>query len=214
MIDLPVYDATGKQTGTVPLDESLFGTRVRPRLLKQAIVMYEAAAHQGTAATRGRGQVVGSTKKLFRQKGTGNARMGARRTCIRRGGGVAFAKKTRDMRKRMPKKMRRLARDNAILAKASSNDALVLEGLGFETPKTSKMAGLLKAVGADRGCLLALADYDVNIWKSSRNIPRTDVCIVDQLNAYSVLRCRKLLLTREAYDRLVVGADETELADE
>ncbi|UCG34116.1 MAG: 50S ribosomal protein L4 [Phycisphaerales bacterium] len=214
MIDLPVYDETGKQTGTLPLDESLFGTRVRPRLLKQAIVMYEAATHQGTAATRGRGEVVGSTKKLYRQKGTGNARMGTRRTCVRRGGGVAFAKKARDMHQRMPKKMRRLARDNAILAKASASDALVIDGLGFEAPRTSKMAGLLKAVGADRGCLLALADYDVNIWKSSRNIPKTDVCIVDQLNAYSVLRRKKLLLTREAYDRLVARADETERTDE
>jgi large subunit ribosomal protein L4 len=214
MIDLPVYDETGKQTGMLPLDERLFGTRVRPRLLKQAIVMYEAATHRCTAATRGRSEVAGSTRKLYRQKGTGNARMGTRRTCIRRGGGVAFAKKARDMHKRMPKKMRRLARDNAILAKASAHDALVIEGLGFEAPRTSKMAGLLKAVGADRGCLLALADYDVNIWKSSRNIPKTDVCLVEQLNAYSVLRRKKLLLTREAYDRLVAGADETERADE
>jgi len=213
MIDLPVYDASGKQTGTVPFDEDRFGQRVRPRLLKQAIVMYESATHQGTAATRGRGQVQGSTHKLYRQKGTGNARMGTRRTCIRRGGGVAFAKKPRDMGKRMPRKMRRLARDSAILAKATANEAAVIEGLHLEAPKTATMAGLLRALGADRGCLLTLADYDTNIWKSSRNIPKTDVCVVDQLNAYSVLRRKKLLFTREAYDRLMAGAGSEESAE-
>lgn len=208
MIDLPVYDLSGKQTGTLAFDENLFGGRVRPRLLKQAVVMYQAATHQGTAATRSRGQVVGSTRKLFRQKGTGNARMGTRRTVIRRGGGVAFAKKARDMGKRMPKKMRRLARDNAILAKAAANQAAVIEGLSLDAPKTRTMAGLFRAVGADRGCLLTLADYDVNIWKSSRNLPKTEVCVLDQLNAYSVLRRRKLLFAKEAYERLVARAAE------
>ena len=214
MIDLPVYDQTGKQTGTLAFDENLFGGRVRPRLLKQAIVMYQAATYQGAAATRGRGQVVGSTKKLYRQKGTGNARMGTRRTVIRRGGGVAFAKKARDMGKRMPKKMRRLARDSAILAKATANEAAVIEGLSFEVPKTRTMAGLLRAVGAERGCLLALADYDTNIWKSSRNLPKTEVCLVEQLNAYSVLRRKKLLFTREAYDRLMSKAAQTTDSDQ
>jgi large subunit ribosomal protein L4 len=208
MIDLPLYDETGKQTGTVPLDEALFGGRVRPRLLKQAVVMYQAAAHQGTARTRGRGEVSGSTKKIYRQKGTGNARMGTRRTVVRRGGGVAFAKTARDMGKRMPKKMRRLARDNAILAKAGANEASVIERLSFENPKTSRMVGLLKAIGAESGCLLTLADYDANVWKSSRNIPKTEVCVVDQLNAYSVLRRRKLVFTKEAFDRLTACAAE------
>ena len=203
MIDLPVYDASGQQTGTVPLDEAKLGGKVRVRLLKQAIVMYQAARHQGTAATKSRGMVVGSTRKIYRQKGTGNARMGTVRTGIRRGGGVTFAKKARDMSKDMPKKMRRLARNSAILAKAQADEAAVIDELSMDAPKTRTMASLLKNVGADRGCLLALGARSENVWKSARNIPRTDVCLVGELNAYSILRRRKLLLTREAYDALM-----------
>ena len=203
MIDLPVYDASGQQTGTVPLDEAKLGGKVRVRLLKQAIVMYQAARHQGTAATKSRGMVVGSTRKIYRQKGTGNARMGTVRTGIRRGGGVTFAKKARDMSKDMPKKMRRLARNSAILAKARAEEAAVIDELSMDAPKTRTMAGLLKSVGADRGCLLALGAPSENVWKSARNIPRTDVCLVGELNAYAILRRRKLLLTREAYDALM-----------
>ena len=203
MIDLPVYDASGQQTGTVPLDEDKLGGKVRVRLLKQAIVMYQAARHQGTATTKSRGMVEGSTRKLYRQKGTGNARMGTVRTGIRRGGGVTFAKKARDMSKDMPKKMRRLARNSAILAKARAEEAAVIDELSMDAPKTRTMASLLKNVGADRGCLLALGAPSENVWKSARNIPRTDVCLVGELNAYAILRRRKLLLTREAYDALM-----------
>lgn len=210
VIDLPVYDSSGKQTGTVPLDEDLLGGRVRLPLLKQAITMYQAALHQCTAATRGRGDVVGSTRKIYRQKGTGNARMGNIRTVIRRGGGVAFAKRARDMSKRMPKRMRRLARNSALLTKAHDNQTAVIEGLSFDAPKTKMMAGLLKAIGADKGCTIALADYDLNLYKSARNIPKTEVCLVEQLNAYSVLRRKKLLLTRDAYDRLIASLSPQE----
>lgn len=207
VIDLPVLDTSGKQTGTVPLDEALLGGRVRIQLLKQAVTLYQAAMHQGTAHTRGRSEVVGSTRKIYRQKGTGNARMGTIRTGVRRGGGVTFGKKQRDMSKRMPKRMRRLARNSAILAKAQAAETVVIEGLSFDKPKTKRMADVLAAVGADRGCTLALAADDMNLWMSARNIPRLDVCLVEQLNAYTVLKRNKLLLTREAYDKLVAGCD-------
>ena len=119
MIKLPVYNTTGKQVETLAIDEALLGAEVRPGLLKQAYVMFHANRRQGSAKTRSRGMVDGSTRKIFRQKGTGNARMGTRRTGIRRGGGVIFAKsRTRaDFRQRMPKKMRQLANRNALLAK-------------------------------------------------------------------------------------------------
>ncbi|MHC4217656.1 MAG: 50S ribosomal protein L4, partial [Planctomycetota bacterium] len=110
MIELPVYDKKGKRVGKLAIDEASLGSEVRPRLLKQAYVMFHANRRQGSARTKGRGQVEGSTRKLFRQKGTGNARMGTRRTGIRRGGGVTFAKNKphEAFRMRMPKKMRRL----------------------------------------------------------------------------------------------------------
>ena len=143
MIDLPVYDKQGKEVDRVQIDEAVFGGRVRPALLKQAIVMYHANKRQGTAATKSRGMVAGSTRKLYRQKGTGRARMGTNRTAIRKGGGVAFAKTARDFSQRMPKKQRRLARDSAVLGKLLSDDALVIDQLSFESPKTKEFATTL-----------------------------------------------------------------------
>jgi len=118
MVELAVYNGEGQQVESLKVDESVFGGSVRYALLKQAIVMYQANKRVGTAATKGRSMVAGSSKKLFRQKGTGRARVGNVRTGKRVGGGVTFAKVPRDFRQRMPKKQRRLARDSAVLAKA------------------------------------------------------------------------------------------------
>lgn len=205
MIPIPLYSPSGEQVGTMDLDEGLFGGEVRPRLLKQAIVMYQANRRQGTAATKSRGMVEGSTGKLYRQKGTGRARMGTIRTCIRRGGGVAFAKQLRDFSHDMPKKMRRLARDSAILAKAQACDALIVEELSFSEPKTSRMAAMLRSLQADRGCLIALAEPDETVYLSARNLPKTDIRLVEQLNAYEVLRREKLVFTKKAFERMVAA---------
>ena len=117
MISLPVYDKSGKEVGNLKVAESAFGGRVRYALLKQAIVMYNANKRVGTAATKGRGQIEGSTKKIYAQKHTGNARAGTVRTGKRVGGGVTFGKKARDFSQDMPKKQKKLARDSAILSK-------------------------------------------------------------------------------------------------
>jgi len=203
MLSLPVYNMSGERTGEVQIDPAVLGDQLRPQLLKQAIVAYQANRRQGTAATRNRSQVVGSTRKLYRQKGTGNARMGAIRTNIRRGGGVAFAKGKQDYSLRLPKKMRRLARNNAILAKILSEDAVVVDGLALEEPKTQRMACLLGGLGADAGCVIALLEPDGNVHKSGRNIPRTEIRLVRELNAYEILRRKKLVLSRPAFDALV-----------
>ena len=129
MIDLSVYDRDGQEVDSLKVDESVFGGLVRYPLLKQAIVMYHANKRVGTASTRSRGMVVGSSRKLFRQKGTGNARVGNSRTGKRVGGGVTFAKVARDFRKRMPKKQRRLATDSAILSKLLSDNVVVIDEL-------------------------------------------------------------------------------------
>ncbi len=205
MVDVPVYNEDGDQIETVALDEGPFGGRVRAALLKQAVVMYQANRRQGSATTRSRGMVTGSTAKLYRQKGTGHARMGSARTVIRRGGGVAFAKRPRDFRQTMPKKMRRLARNNAVLAKALSGDLLLLDQLQYEQPKTKRFATMLRALKAERGCVLAVAERDENIYRSARNIPKTDVCLVEQLNAYEVLRRGRLLMTKDALASLLAS---------
>lgn len=203
MIDVPVYNMEGQQSGSVQIDPALLGGEVRPRLLKQAVVMYQANLRQCTSATKSRGMVKGSTRKLYRQKGTGNARMGNIRTNVRRGGGVAFAKGEQDYSQVLPKKMRRLARNNAILAKLLAGDVAVVEGLKFEKPRTRLFATMMRAIGAERGCTVALERDDRTVYLSGRNIPKTEVKPVRELNAYDVLRRRKLLFTREAFDCLV-----------
>ena len=157
------------------IDEAHLGTKVRYKLLKQAVVMYQSNLRQGSACTKGRGQVRGSTRKLYRQKGTGNARVGSARTSQRRGGGHAFAKSPRDFRKRMPKRMRRLACLNAVLAKILSQDVVIVEDLSLAEPKTSVLRSMLEALQANTGCVLALESPHEGVYRSSRNIPRTEV---------------------------------------
>jgi large subunit ribosomal protein L4 len=203
MIDVPVYNMEGKKSGSVQIDPDLLGGEVRPKLLKQAVVMYQANVRQNTSATKSRGMVKGSTRKLYRQKGTGNARMGTIRTNLRRGGGVTFAKGGQNFEQVLPKKMRRLARNNAILAKLLAGDVAVVDGLKFEKPRTKLFATMMRAIGADCGCTVALERDDRSIYLSGRNIRRTEVKPVRELNAYDVLRRKKLLFTRAAFDCLV-----------
>lgn len=202
MISVPVVDMQGKDAGSMEIDPNALGGRVRPKLLKQAIVAYRANQRQGSARTKSRGMVEGSTRKLYRQKGTGNARMGTVRTNIRRGGGVAFAKGEQNWRKDLPKKMRRLARNNAILAKLTSQEAVIVKDLAFDTPKTKDFVALLQAIGADRGCLVALDELNEAIYRSGRNIPKTDIRPVRHLNAYEVLRRPRLVFSMRAFETL------------
>ncbi len=212
MLSIPVYDGQGRAAGDVEIDPELLGGRVRPQLLKQAIVAYQANARQNTSATRSRGMVSGSTRKLFRQKGTGNARMGARRTNLRRGGGVAFAKGDQNYKQGLNKKMRRLARNNAILAKIVRQGVAIVDGLDFEGPSTKRLASIMIAIGADRGFLLAMDRADRNLHLSGRNIAGAEVRPLSEVNAYDVLRRKKLVMTRSAFDALVAGPKKVGVA--
>lgn len=203
MITVPVFDIQGKEVEQMKIDEAVLGGKVKPALLKQALVMYHANKRQGTVATKSRGMVAGSTRKLYKQKGTGNARMGPIRTPTRRGGGVTFAKTNRDFRQDMPKKQRRLARDSAVLAKLQSEDVVVVNQLAFESPKTKNFARILQNLKIDRSCLVAIEEYNANLYKSVRNIPRVDSLPVVQLNAGDICTRKKLLFTKAALEKLL-----------
>jgi large subunit ribosomal protein L4 len=205
MLQLPVYNQSGEQTGQVELDEAVFGGQVRPALLKQAIVAHLANCRQGTVATRNRSRVEGSTRKIYRQKGTGRARMGTVRTVIRKGGGVAFEKLPRDFTQKLPAKARRRALDSALLAKFQAGDALVLEALELAEIKTRPMAELLDRLKIDGSCLLVLAEPDGTVWRSTRNLPGVSVSPVRELYAYGVAAVKKMVLTRGALDTLVAA---------
>ena len=205
---MAVYNTDGQEVESLKVDEAVFGGSVRYPLLKQAIVMYHANKRVGTAANKGRSMVAGSSRKVFRQKGTGNARIGNIRTGKRVGGGVTFAKSPRDFGKRMPKKQRRLARDSAILAKLLSNNVVVVDGLNFEKPKTKDFIGVLNNLKIERSCLVTINSADVNLYKSAKNVPKVAVMPVGELNAGDICNYRKMLFTKEAF-LSVLNRDQT-----
>src|SRR3954452_14527102 len=136
MIEVPVFNQKGDKVDTLQIDEQKLGGEVRTNLLKQALVMYHANQRQGTVRTQARGEVAGSTRKMFKQKGTGNARTGGIRNPIKKGGGHAKQKRPKDWRQAMPQKARRLARNSALLMKFQANDVRVIDAINVEAPKT------------------------------------------------------------------------------
>jgi large subunit ribosomal protein L4 len=143
--------------------------------------------------------VEGSTRKLYRQKGTGNARAGTVRTPIRKGGGVTFAKLPRDFRQQMPKKQRRLARDSAVLAKLQNGKVVVVDELAFSEPKTREFARILTNLKIQRSCLVTIPERDENLYKSARNVPKVDVMVVADLNAGDICTKQQMLFTKAAF---------------
>ena len=203
MITVPIQNNKGQEVESLVVDETVFGKRVRYTLLKQAIVMYHANKRVGTAATKSRGMVKGSTRKIYRQKGTGNARMGTVRTNIRRGGGVAFAKVARDFGKDMPKKQKKMATNSAILSKLQAGTVVVIDELKFGQPKTKDFVKILGNLKIDRSCLVTIGQPDVNIYKSARNVPGIAVIKVTDLNAGDICNRQKMLFTKEAFLTLI-----------
>jgi large subunit ribosomal protein L4 len=210
MISLTVYNIEGQEIDSLKVDETAFGRYVRYPLLKQAIVMYQANKRVGTATTKGRGDVEGSSRKMYRQKHTGRARAGTIRTGKRVGGGMTFAKAARDFGKRMPKKQKRLARNSAILAKLLTNNVVVVDELKFQKPKTKDFERVLSNLKIDRSCLVTVNSYDQNLYKSARNIPKITVMPVAELNAGSICSCHKMLFTRDAFLSLLNKGQEDE----
>ena len=203
MITLPVMNPEGEQVSTIEVDPALFGGKVNRQLLHDAVVMYEANRRVGTHSAKTRGEVAGSNKKLYRQKGTGHARAGRKRTPKRRGGGVAHGPKPRDYSYAMPRKARRMATRMALLSKMIDEETVVVEGLSFQEPKTQRMAQVLKVLGlSEQTCLIALDDEDRNLFLSARNLAGIDVMPARALNAYALLRRKRLLLTKEALQGL------------
>ena len=200
-MNLAVYDMAGKQVGTYEIDPAELAPKVSKQLLHDAVVMYQANARQGTQKTKTRGEVAGSTRKLYRQKGTGNARAGARRSGTRRGGGHIFAKRPRDFGWRMPRKALQAATRMALAARIADDEVKVVDSLAVAAPKTKAVAGMLAALGlGERTVLVAPEKHDANVWKSARNIDGVSVAPVADLNAWSILRPRSIVITKAALD--------------
>jgi len=202
-IAVPLFNRTGQQVGTVDIDPNDFGGKISTRLMHEAVLMYQASARAGTHSTLRRGQVAGSTKKVFKQKGTGNARIGTKRTNKRRGGGTAKGPKPRDYSYRMPRKAVRAATRMAILSKLRDAETIVIDDMNLTGIKTKEVAGMLKALNlTGMSCLIGTDKLDQVVYKSARNIKGVKVLPAGEFNTYIVLRQKRLLLTKSALEAL------------
>lgn len=201
MVSLPVYDRTGEEVGTYEVDPAKLAPRISKQLLHDVVVMYQTNRRQGSAKTKSRAEIKGTTGKMYRQKGTGHARAGSRKSGIRRTGGHIFAKRPKDWSYRLPKKAVRLATRMAVASRISDDEVTLIDELAFEEPKTREMAAIIKALKLQgQSLLVAVAGYDVNVYKSIRNLSGVSVLPVADLNALSVLSPRRVLMTKAALE--------------
>lgn len=198
---IPVYSLAGKETGTLSLPKEVFGKTVNKKLLSQALRVYLSNKKVHTASTKTRGKVQGSTAKVWRQKGTGRARHGARTAPIFVGGGITFGPQFKDIKLDLPKKMRKAALLNALSSKLSDKDIFGITGLDKATGKTKEVAALAKNLKL-KSSLIITGDKMDNVVRGAKNIPGIDVTSVNLLNAYEVLRHGKVLITKEAVEML------------
>lgn len=198
--------------GQVDFDEAPFGGRVLYRTLKDAVVMHQANQRQGTARTRGRSEVRGTNKKPYRQKHTGRARAGDRKSPIWRGGGTVFGPKPRDYSYHMPAKARRVALRSALAGKLTDEEVVIADLGEFPAPSARSARKILADLGSPKRACVVVAERDENLWKSFRNFPRVTVRTAGELCAHDVVNGGLIVAERAAMDQLVqrVGKEEAE----
>ncbi len=199
-----VYNQSGESVGQVELSSDVLEVPINKNVLHQVVVMQLANRRSGTASTKGRSEVNGSGRKLYRQKGTGMARAGNRRSPLRVGGGVAFGPKPRSYGYKVPKKIKRLAIKSALADKFQNNNVIVLDSITLDRPKTKQMISIMEKNGllSSEKVLIVLDAPDDNVLYSARNIPRVNVCIWNTLNTYDILWHDKLLVTQSALEKI------------
>lgn len=203
-MSVDVFDLTGKATGKVTLPAEIFGERINKQLLAQAIRVYQANKRQGNASTKTRGEVDGSTRKIYRQKGTGRARHGSLRAPIFVKGGIVHGPKPRDYSLDLPKKMRRKALFSALSSKFLSGEVTILTELAQLEPKTKVFVSGLKSLGLSEtaNLLLVMPSDQANVKRATGNVQSVTTTVAARLNALDVLKSRKVLVTRDAVDEM------------
>jgi large subunit ribosomal protein L4 len=197
-----LFNAEGVQVGDVDLREDIFGVPVNEHVLHQAVVRHLANQRSGTAATKRRGEVQGTGRKPWRQKGTGRARAGSIRSPLWRGGGITFGPQPRSYKQALPRKMRRLALKSALSDRAEEGAVVVIEDFQLEVPKTKEAVKLLQSLDAAGNTLIITGEEDLQLKRAMRNIPGVCLTLVDQMNTYDVLAADKVIITQEALTRI------------
>jgi len=192
------FDAQGKGTGTVELPASVFGIKPHKAVVHEVLVAQQANRRAGTAATKTRGEVSYSTRKIWRQKGTGRARHGSRKAPIFVGGGVTFGPRPRDYSQETPRKVRRLAMRSALSAKAAAGQVVVVDPPSLEAPRTKAVAALLRALPVSGNTLIITPVPDSILARSAANLPRVAVKPASAITVHDVLTADAVVLTRPA----------------
>lgn len=200
-MEAPLYNQAGDQVGNISLDAYVFGIEPNVPVMHQAMIRQQANARKGTHNTRGRGEVAGSTRKLYRQKGTGRARQGSVRASHRKGGGVAHGPHPRSYAVQMPRKMRRLAVRSALSAKFAANEVRFVESLAFEQPRTKDMIAALSSLNLSTGSTLIVVDKkNEALQKSASNLPNVKTLMAHYLNVIDLLRFDNVLIASPAVE--------------
>ncbi len=197
-MQVPVHTMTGETVGEIELPVAIFEAPINTALMHQALVRQLANARQGTAKTKTRGEVAGSTRKMWRQKGTGRARQGSRKAPHWRKGGTVFGPTPRSYRQAMPKKMRRAALRSALSVKASHQQIIVVDRLEMAAPRTSDMARFLNALRVPSSALVLLPERNENVEKSIANLPDVKYLRANYLNVRDLLKYDTLIMPRGA----------------
>lgn len=202
MYKVAFFDQTGARKGSICFEAKGLPVRPNKAFIHQVVTLYLNNLRKGTAHTKGRGDVEGSTKKPWRQKGLGRARAGTIRSPIWRHGGVVFGPRSRDRRKNIPEKMRRGALQHVLAGKLKDEEISVIESIEFKAPKTRDAHKILETAGLSKRTLVVPGTYDRNLHMSVRNIENADVLPLAQLNALSALSYRNILLTLDSFEKL------------
>ena len=195
---IAVYDMAGAALRQIEISDAVFAQPANEAVVHQALVAQLANSRQGTSSTKTRSEVAGSTKKLYRQKGTGRARAGNAKSGVRRGGGIFFGPKPREYSQVLPKKMRRQAIRCVLSSKALDGEMLVVDQISFPQPATRQMDGVLKALNVQKSAIIALEGPNENVVKSARNLPGVITMPARQLNVADMLSHHNLIITEAA----------------
>ncbi|HBE78285.1 MAG TPA: 50S ribosomal protein L4 [Firmicutes bacterium] len=201
MPTVPVYNTKGSQVGEIALKDNIFAVKVNKALLHEAVVMQLASRRQGTASVKNRSAVRGGGRKPWKQKGTGQARAGSRRSPLWTGGGIIFGPTPRDYDYNLPKKARRQALKSALSSKVEAGEIIVVDAFNFSEPKTKAMAGILSDLKVNKA-LIVTADVDNNLFKSAQNISGVVAMVTEGLNVYDILAYDHLVITKDAVGKV------------
>ena len=199
---LTVKDIKGKSQGELEVKFELIENRKGTQAVHEVVTAYRAAQRSGTASTKTAGEVSGSNKKPWRQKGTGRARAGSHQSPLWVGGGVVFGPKPRDFSKKVSKNTRQLALRKALSERIKAGDVLLVDEIKLSSPKTKEFVSLLQALEVDGSATVVSPEIDQNLLLATRNIPNVELTTSSELNTYQVLKPKKLVFTRSACEKV------------